>query len=303
MFVPLKTLVVTCGIVVFVLAGLVYGGVQKFSALSTSLQKTQEETTERLTALENVVMTLGADSSVLEDALRAEQEKSAEREKEAKRLAQDLGTLSKNVGVQSTQLGALSAQTDIASIIKTWSPFVYKITCTFDLGTGTRESSGSATLERKVDGIHMLTNKHVVIEEDIATEGCTLRRFDSDEEFEIDDSDILVNEVSDFAEAKIKGAFFGMLSGQICTVKPDIGDRVIILGYPGIGAKESITATEGIISGFDEEYYTTSAKIDKGNSGGAAIDVERNCFLGIPTLVFAGRIESLARILPASSLK
>jgi hypothetical protein len=70
------------------------------------------------------------------------------------------------------------------------------------------------------------------------------------------------------------------------------------LGYPSIGAKESITATEGILSGFDEEYYTTSAKIEQGNSGGAAIHVKNDCFLGLPTLVLAGRIESLARILP-----
>ena len=60
--------------------------------------------------------------------------------------------------------------------------------------------------------------------------------------------------------------------------------------------------TEGIISGFDEVFYTTSAKIEKGNSGGAAVSAERDCFLGMPTLVFAGKIESIARILPALSL-
>jgi S1-C subfamily serine protease len=83
-----------------------------------------------------------------------------------------------------------------------------------------------------------------------------------------------------------------------CTQKPQIGDRVVILGYPGVGSKTSITATEGIISGMDGDYYVSSAKIEHGNSGGAAIIQKDNCFVGIPTLVVKGKIESLARILP-----
>jgi hypothetical protein len=69
------------------------------------------------------------------------------------------------------------------------------------------------------------------------------------------------------------------------------------LGYPSVGAREGITATDGIISGFDKPYYITSAKIERGNSGGAAIHVKNNCLLGLPTLVVAGQVESLARIL------
>ncbi len=302
MFISLKLFGIGCLTIVLLIGGLMYVGIRKLDAVASSFEKTQSENTNRIAALETVVMTLGVDSSLLEEALKAEQNKSVAYEEEAIRLAESLGTLSDNLGAQGTQLGALSAQTDIATLIKNWSPYVYKITCTFDLPKGTREDSGSATFEKRVDGIHMLTNKHVVTEDEILTEGCTFRRFDSDEEFEVDDSEIVIHEESDFAEGKVEDAYVGMLSSQICTTKPDIGDKVVILGYPGIGAKESITATEGILSGFDEDYYTTSAKIEKGNSGGVAIDVERNCFLGIPTLVFAGRIESLARILPASSL-
>ena len=82
-----------------------------------------------------------------------------------------------------------------------------------------------------------------------------------------------------------------------CAENPQIGDEVVILGYPGVGSKDSVTATEGIISGFDGDFYITSAKIERGNSGGAAVHVEDNCLLGIPTLTIAGRVESLARIL------
>jgi S1-C subfamily serine protease len=106
----------------------------------------------------------------------------------------------------------------------------------------------------------------------------------------------------DFGYGAVFASVPAMLPSQVCTEKPKIGDKVVILGYPGIGAQDSVTATEGIISGFDANYYTTSAKIEKGNSGGAAIDVERNCFLGLPTLVITGQIESLARILPVAGL-
>lgn len=87
-----------------------------------------------------------------------------------------------------------------------------------------------------------------------------------------------------------------------CTAKPSLGDEVVILGYPGIGSQYDITATKGIISGYDGDYYITDAKIEHGNSGGAAILVKDNCYLGIPTYALAGEIESLARILSSKVL-
>ncbi len=87
-------------------------------------------------------------------------------------------------------------------------------------------------------------------------------------------------------------------SMKLCGV-PRIGEKVFILGYPAIGG-DSLTVTDGIIAGIentDVKYYKTSAKIEHGNSGGAAI-LERGCLLGIPTLSILGEIESLAYILP-----
>lgn len=61
--------------------------------------------------------------------------------------------------------------------------------------------------------------------------------------------------------------------------------------------ERSIAVTEGIISGFEGNYFITSAKVEHGNSGGAAIHVRNNCLLGLPTFAQVGYIESLARIL------
>lgn len=89
---------------------------------------------------------------------------------------------------------------------------------------------------------------------------------------------------------------------KICSAAPRIGDSVIILGYPSIGASSGLTATEGIISGIDGSYFVTSAKVEHGNSGGAAILKDQNCYLGIPSYVVTGELESLARILSFKSI-
>ena len=84
---------------------------------------------------------------------------------------------------------------------------------------------------------------------------------------------------------------------KLCDALPRIGDDIIILGYPGIGSNVGITATEGIISGIEDKYFVTSAKVEHGNSGGAAIYRDQNCYFGIPTFARTGTVESLARIL------
>lgn len=89
---------------------------------------------------------------------------------------------------------------------------------------------------------------------------------------------------------------------KICPSPPRIGEDVIILGYPSTGASASVTATEGIVSGVEDNFFVTSAKVEHGNSGGAAIFKDQNCYFGIPTFVVSGELESLARILSFKSI-
>ncbi len=93
-----------------------------------------------------------------------------------------------------------------------------------------------------------------------------------------------------------------------CKNQENWGDPILVLGYPvygpqmnALGSPAQPTVTEGIISGIDGIYYTTSAKIDHGNSGGLAIDQKNDCYFGIPTWNESGSFESLGRILPAST--
>jgi S1-C subfamily serine protease len=66
--------------------------------------------------------------------------------------------------------------------------------------------------------------------------------------------------------------------------------------------KYFLTATDGIISGYAGDYYITSAKIERGNSGGPAILIKGKCLLGIPTFVTVGSLEALGRVLDITVL-
>ncbi|MDY6875032.1 MAG: trypsin-like peptidase domain-containing protein [Chloroflexota bacterium] len=79
----------------------------------------------------------------------------------------------------------------------------------------------------------------------------------------------------------------------------ELGDLLQILGYPGIGG-ETITFTEGVVSGFTRErgvegraYVKTDATIAGGNSGGLAADRDGQ-IIGIPTQVGYGGAERFA---------
>lgn len=73
----------------------------------------------------------------------------------------------------------------------------------------------------------------------------------------------------------------------------EIGDKLRILGYPGIGG-ETITFTEGSVSGFNTErsvegraWIKTDATIAGGNSGGMGVN-ESGELIGVPTRVSSG---------------
>lgn len=271
-----------------------YAGTTQADKVAEALARSEAASLERFSALEDVLFSLSSNTEFLEEAFVAANAKTLEREVEAKQLVEALSA-------QESRLTSFVASSDITSLIKTWSPFVYHLSCAFTFTDGKEgESGGSAVLIRTASGIRFITNKHVVEEKGVAPDECILSRLDSDGTFTISREMIITDEERDYAEGAVPGGLLGVLSSQVCSQKPEIGDRVVMLGYPTIGGTESVTATEGILSGFDEEYYTTSAKIEKGNSGGAAIHVEQGCLLGLPTLVFAGRIESIARILPVS---
>lgn len=80
---------------------------------------------------------------------------------------------------------------------------------------------------------------------------------------------------------------------QLSSVIPKLGDKVTILGYPGLGGS-TITLTSGDYSGIDRsetyEYLKTTANMNPGVSGGSAFNASQQ-LVGIPT---AGRGAEIA---------
>lgn len=194
----------------------------------------------------------------------------------------------------------------IADIVTEWTSRVVFIICKWtDPNTGKilEAGRGSGTLNYFSDnGYNIITNRHVVTnKQGVGANECTTL-FPWDKDFTVSSDGIGRGITEDYGFIKLPDdpflSKFPKESFKTCPLNSiSIGDKLVILGFPSIGAESTITATEGIISGVDQNYFITSAKIDQGNSGGAAILIKDDCYLGIPSSSMVGGIESLGRIL------
>lgn len=195
---------------------------------------------------------------------------------------------------------------NVASIISQWRPIIANVECQFrysDTGRLYQKNSGSGiSIKFGNTPSAILTNKHVITDDNnYGAYSCSAKLPDSSDLITSSDTRssangydlgyIYINEPSSYLQT-LTSTF-----PSLCSQKPALGDEIVVLGYPSIGSKENVTATEGIVSGFDGNHIVTSAKVEQGNSGGAAILLKDNCLLGIPTFVTLGKVESLARIL------
>lgn len=209
-----------------------------------------------------------------------------------------------------------------SAVIEEWRKRVVKISCVWkysDTGEIYAAGWGSGIVWPNVliGTGNVFTNRHVILsEQGYLADTCQIA-VSNDQIYTVNKNDTsgtgnyrmmtISSDNKDLGELSFLNPsqfYSGLDDGpsKICKEAPVIGDRVVILGYPAIGSQSGVTATEGIISGFDGDYSITSAKIDAGNSGGAAILVDKSCFLGIPTYARLGQVESLGRILNACSV-
>lgn len=211
-----------------------------------------------------------------------------------------------------------SAKSNLTTVINQWRPRIAYVECEWWGPQGVVDSSaGSAVLGPKsaIDTYFLFTNKHVVSNErDNPATQCNIWLPGMTNPYTItaDLERMMMDDIStdpyyDYGNIHIRNPNQQIISVannskyEACNVRADVGEQVLILGYPTIGSLSDITVTEGIISGYENGYYITSAKVEQGNSGGAAILVEDNCYLGIPSFAYSGQLESLARILDMSS--
>ena len=85
---------------------------------------------------------------------------------------------------------------------------------------------------------------------------------------------------------------------EIAPAGPELGDELVIAGYPGVGGA-SLTVTKGTVAGFldlkdglGDAWIKTDAAIAHGNSGGAALN-SAGQLVGIPTFLIRSSGDSL----------
>lgn len=201
----------------------------------------------------------------------------------------------------------------LASIVKEWRPRTAYIKCIYDNDPDNPdEGSGLWLSSNNV----ILTSRHVVerketVDRLLKPDSCRVK-LPGDKEIIVKESAIRpwknqegVSAISISNPTSLMESTHSSLISA-CARQAAVGEKLIILGYPSIGSEVDITVTEGIISGYDENdgsnFYITSAKIDRGHSGGVAVSAQKNCYLGMPVFVRAGEVESLGRILDSRSL-
>ncbi len=210
---------------------------------------------------------------------------------------------------------AESKQSDLTALVQKWRLRVAHIECSWAFSDGrTFRANGSGFFF----GTDLIaTNRHVVEANGVVSPRCEVALPDDPQTL------VLVNlsepgriafDQEDFALINVRTPtdYVRRLTAEeqagrspailTCKARASSGDQLIILGYPTIGSQTDVTVTDGIISGYEDPYYITSAKLERGNSGGAAVLVKNDCYLGIPTFVRAGGLESLGRILDFSKV-
>lgn len=204
-----------------------------------------------------------------------------------------------------TNSGAYS----VAEIVSGWQNRVAQVSCTNADGD---EMSGTATLVSFPQGLMAVSNDHVIDDgSGYWPSVCVVGVYGLGGRVVSYDSSRFTsfrNYGLDYAQVNLENPDYSSDDGTfdivannympICSSSEvGIGDEIVILGYPWNGSQSSVTASRGIVSGYDDDYYVTDAKIEHGNSGGAAILMKKNCWLGIPTAALVGGVESYGRIL------
>lgn len=213
-------------------------------------------------------------------------------------------------------------ENNIPAIIAEWEDRVARVTCnwTYSNDKVYKTNQASGVLVNFTDiGTSLITNKHAVFDGDYTARWCVIGVYGKGSrivERSANKNPFLLSTNQDWAYIKLGNeynlpsnpkntdyGYFDEITSKylnICKNGASRGDEIVLLGYPGVGTQGGITATRGIISGIEGDYYVTETKFDQGSSGGAVILVQDNCYLGIPTWASTGNIESFGRILKSS---
>ncbi|MCK4386891.1 MAG: trypsin-like peptidase domain-containing protein [Candidatus Pacebacteria bacterium] len=302
---------------VLILFGIFHFGDKQFQKTRAAIARTNNLIASQQIELENIqgkIKQLEEVNKTELDNLKIELSQEKEKRADAEEARRKETEIAQKQLANLEEKMAETEKSDLTAIVQQWEPYIVAVECDFyspETGELFIQTSGSGLLTKwKNTSAAILTNKHIVTPLSLnlgnIADRCLIK-FPQKDIFVTSDNISVLTDEFDWGLITIdfQNEYIGELMQTppyLCVAGPVLGDEVAILGYPNIGDETNVTVTDGIISGFDDNYFITSAKVEKGNSGGAAVSLKNNCYLGTPTFATTGEIESLARILDVKVL-
>jgi hypothetical protein len=185
----------------------------------------------------------------------------------------------------------------LEDVVKAWRPYTVRVTCITLDSNGNKKSysDGSGFLAYDpTKGPSVITNKHVFyVKDGISSNYCDVYFPESKEVVKVEKKDryvsskgydkgtLVITQPSEYISNLAKNPI--AISKDCKNAKPDSTDDIVILGYPMGKPKDDISYAQGKIVGYQDRYFVSTATIVSGYSGGVAVSLKDNCYLGIPT--------------------
>ncbi len=185
----------------------------------------------------------------------------------------------------------------LEDVVKAWRPYTVRVTCITLDSNGNKKSysDGSGFLAYDpAKGPSVITNKHVFyVKDGISSNYCDVYFPESKEVVKVEKKDryvsskgydkgtLVITQPSEYISNLAKNSI--TTSRDCKATKPESTDDIVILGYPMGKPKDDISYAKGKIVGYQDRYFVSTATIVSGYSGGVAVSLKDNCYLGIPT--------------------
>ncbi len=185
----------------------------------------------------------------------------------------------------------------LEDVIKEWRPYTVRVTCITLDANGNKKSysdgSGFLTIDPN-RGPMVFTNKHVFYVKDwTLSDYCDVYFPESKEVIKIEKKNrfvsgkgqdrgaLVITQPSEYVSNLVKNKKITV--NDCLRANTDSTDDIVILGYPIGKPKDDISYAQGKIVGYQDKYFVSTATIVSGYSGGVAVSLKDNCYLGIPT--------------------
>jgi len=185
----------------------------------------------------------------------------------------------------------------LEDVVKAWRPYTVRVTCITLDSNGNKKSysdgSGFLTID-PAKGPTIFTNKHVFYTTNGASSDyCDVYFPESKEIVKVEKKDryvsskgydrgtLVITQPSEYVSNLVKNKKITVNDCIRATLEST--DDIVIMGYPMGKPKDDISYAQGKIVGYQDRYFISTATIVSGYSGGVAVSLKDNCYLGIPT--------------------